>query len=65
MPGLVRVRVIYSGTVQGVGFRFTAQRLASTYDVAGQPIEVRQAASFNIASAEQDCFNNGFDSYYC
>jgi acylphosphatase len=28
-------RVYYSGRVQGVGFRFTAQRLARGFDVAG------------------------------
>jgi acylphosphatase len=28
-------RVYYSGQVQGVGFRYTAQRLASRYAVAG------------------------------
>lgn len=31
----VRRRVYYSGRVQGVGFRFTAQRLAQRYAVAG------------------------------
>jgi acylphosphatase len=28
-------RVLFSGDVQGVGFRFTAQRIARGYDVAG------------------------------
>ena len=28
-------RVTYSGTVQGVGFRYTARRIAQGYDVAG------------------------------
>ncbi|MHC4989795.1 MAG: acylphosphatase [Planctomycetota bacterium] len=27
--------VVYSGRVQGVGFRFTTQRLASRYEVSG------------------------------
>ena len=30
-----RIHVIYSGNVQGVGFRFTAERVASRVDVAG------------------------------
>jgi len=30
-----RRRVYYSGTVQGVGFRFTARRLAGDYPVTG------------------------------
>jgi acylphosphatase len=28
-------RVLYSGRVQGVGFRYTTRRLAQGYDVAG------------------------------
>jgi acylphosphatase len=31
----VRCRVYYSGRVQGVGFRFTSQRLAEDHGVAG------------------------------
>lgn len=30
-----RVRVLYSGRVQGVGFRFTARRLAPGFAVSG------------------------------
>jgi acylphosphatase len=33
--GLQRREVYYSGRVQGVGFRFTAQGLASRYALAG------------------------------
>jgi acylphosphatase len=32
---LVCTKVIYSGHVQGVGFRYTAQRLAAGFAVAG------------------------------
>jgi acylphosphatase len=32
---IVRRRVFYSGLVQGVGFRFTTQRLAKNRDVGG------------------------------
>jgi acylphosphatase len=32
---MVCKRVQYSGTVQGVGFRYTAQALAASYQVAG------------------------------
>ena len=37
MIGSMRKRVValFSGTVQGVGFRFTAERLARRYEVAG------------------------------
>jgi len=34
MPG-VRCRVTFSGRVQGVGFRFTCQRAARGFEVAG------------------------------
>ena len=30
-----RVRVYYSGSVQGVGFRFTAERVANQLDLVG------------------------------
>ncbi len=36
MNDCARARVIYSGTVQGVGFRFTVRRTASGFAVAGQ-----------------------------
>jgi len=32
---IVGKRICYSGRVQGVGFRYTAQHLAAGYDVAG------------------------------
>jgi len=32
---MVCKRVYYSGRVQGVGFRYTAQRLAEDFDVSG------------------------------
>lgn len=31
----VRAEVIYSGAVQGVGFRYTARQTASRYDIGG------------------------------
>jgi acylphosphatase len=30
-----RIQVLYSGRVQGVGFRYTVQRLATGFDVTG------------------------------
>ncbi|NIA22063.1 MAG: acylphosphatase [Anaerolineaceae bacterium] len=32
---MIRRRLIYRGTVQGVGFRWTARRLASGFEVTG------------------------------
>lgn len=34
-PGIERREVHYSGTVQGVGFRYTTRRIAGHYDVTG------------------------------
>jgi acylphosphatase len=34
-PAPLRKRVLYSGHVQGVGFRYTAQSIAKRYDVTG------------------------------
>lgn len=35
MPKLERRRIYFSGRVQGVGFRYTTERLARNYDVTG------------------------------
>lgn len=35
MPKLERRRIYFSGRVQGVGFRYTTERLARHYDVTG------------------------------
>lgn len=35
MAAALRVTVYFSGTVQGVGFRYTAHRVASRFAVAG------------------------------
>ncbi len=34
-PGTLRRTVYFSGTVQGVGFRYTTHRVAARYDVTG------------------------------
>ena len=35
IAGRTRVRIFYSGHVQGVGFRYTAKTVAAGYDVTG------------------------------
>jgi acylphosphatase len=48
-----RVEVVYTGSVQGVGFRFTAERFANDYGVKGY---VRNLANGNVelvAEAEE------------
>jgi acylphosphatase len=47
-------RVLYSGRVQGVGFRYTAQSLAASYPVAGY---VR-----NLPSGQVELVAEGEDS---
>ena len=51
---LICKRVLYSGRVQGVGFRYTAQGLAADYPVAGY---VR-----NLTSGEVELVAEGEDS---
>jgi acylphosphatase len=51
---LICKRVLYSGRVQGVGFRYTAQGLAAGYPVAGY---VR-----NLPSGEVELVAEGEDS---
>jgi acylphosphatase len=51
---MVCKRVLYSGQVQGVGFRYTAQALAAGYPVAGY---VR-----NLPSGEVELVAEGEDS---
>jgi acylphosphatase len=35
MPDVERRRIYFSGRVQGVGFRYTTERLAKNFDVVG------------------------------
>ena len=36
MTSRLRMRVLYAGTVQGVGFRYTAKSVASGFEVTGE-----------------------------
>jgi acylphosphatase len=47
-------RVHYSGTVQGVGFRFTAQRLAADFAVAGYVRNLPDGRVELVAEGEAD-----------
>ena len=57
-----RIQVLYSGRVQGVGFRYTVQRLATGFDVTGA---VRNLPDGRVelvaegASDELDAFRQG------
>jgi acylphosphatase len=52
-------RVVYSGRVQGVGFRYTAQQLAGGFPVAGY---VRNLANGNVELMAEGAIEdvNGF-----
>jgi acylphosphatase len=49
-----RVRVHYSGRVQGVGFRFTAERLARGFAVAGYVRNMPDGRVELVAEGEPD-----------
>ena len=49
-----RVHVFYSGRVQGVGFRVTAEETAKSFDVVGWVKNLRDGRVELIAEAEED-----------
>ncbi|PIP21120.1 MAG: acylphosphatase [Candidatus Omnitrophica bacterium CG23_combo_of_CG06-09_8_20_14_all_40_11] len=49
-----QIRAYYSGQVQGVGFRFTAQDLAQDLDVTGWVKNLRDGRVEVVAEAEED-----------
>jgi acylphosphatase len=51
---LVCKRVIYSGHVQGVGFRYTAQSLAAGYPIAGYVRNLPSGEVEMVAEGESD-----------
>jgi acylphosphatase len=51
-------RVHYSGTVQGVGFRYTAQRLAADFVVGGHVRNLPDGRVELVAEGEADQVNS-------
>jgi len=49
-----RIHVFYSGRVQGVGFRFTAEDLARDLGIVGWVRNLRNGQVEVVAEAEQD-----------
>ena len=47
-------KITFKGTVQGVGFRFTAQRIASRYELAGFVRNTRDGAVEMFAQGRPD-----------
>lgn len=48
------MQVFYEGRVQGVGFRYTARRVAAGFDVAGYVRNLPDGRVELVASGEQD-----------
>lgn len=55
---MIRKTVHYSGRVQGVGFRFTAQRLAGSHAVGGYVRNLPDGRVELVAEGEADEVNN-------
>lgn len=48
------VRVLYEGRVQGVGFRYTARRIAAGFDVAGYVRNLADGRVELVASGDRE-----------
>lgn len=59
---LKRVEVKYEGRVQGVGFRFTAERLANAYKVKGYVRNLANGMVELVAEGEEKTLNDFLDS---
>lgn len=55
---LKRVEVKYTGQVQGVGFRFTAERLANAYKVVGYVRNLADGGVELVAEGEESTLKN-------
>ena len=55
--GFKRVEASYSGRVQGVGFRFTAQRLAENLDIKGWVKNLSDGTVQLVAEGSEDNLN--------
>ncbi len=56
-----RIRVIYSGTVQGIGFRFTAERVAVSLSLTGWVMNAPDGSVEVIAEGEEKDLVNFID----
>ncbi len=64
-PSLVRRRVLFSGRVQGVGFRFTTEAIASRFDITGFVRNLPDGRVELVAEgihAELDRFQNAIEN---
>lgn len=58
----VRVEICYSGTVQGVGFRYTVRRIASRFEVTGFVRNRRDGRVELVAEGEEEEINQFLDA---
>ena len=54
----VRTRALFSGTVQGVGFRWTARDIAATFAVAGYARNLSDGRVEIVAEGEEKVVNS-------
>jgi acylphosphatase len=55
---VVSKRVVYSGRVQGVGFRYTTRRIAHRYPISGHVRNLRDGRVEVVAEGENKVVNN-------
>ncbi len=55
---MVRIHVIFSGTVQGVGFRYTAQRFAEGLKITGWVKNLSDGSVELVAEASREQLEN-------
>lgn len=49
-----RIRIIYSGSVQGVGFRYTARRIATSHRIGGYVRNMRDGTVELVADGREE-----------
>ncbi|MBU0479166.1 acylphosphatase [bacterium] len=59
---MIRLRANFSGTVQGVGFRFTARRIAEQYEVTGFVKNLPNGRVEVVAEGDREVVENFIDS---
>lgn len=55
---MIRARILFSGRVQGVGFRFTTQSIATSLGLRGWVKNLRDGRVEVLAEGERDAIEN-------
>jgi len=61
-PNRVRRRVVYSGRVQGVGFRYTTASISRRYAVVGYVKNLQNGNVEVVAEAPPECLRDFLDA---